>query len=265
MLQEETVALPGQTIIRPPLVHEASKFGAPPLRLLSGTFHATTAVVRIDPGIIAGWLPTGIRFPEERPDPHPLIIVWGFQHEVSAFPGGGRIPVPWRLSYSEIITAVPDLRLDPDLALDYDGPVTYLPRLYMNSWRAALLGRAFYGFSKAYARIDGTPDHFQAVDRRGQALLTATVRERSASRAIGADQDGLFDQPVALSASGRLILARFETPLSGQIQHPVSLEIDVQPAMLSWLPEIRQSVAGVDQQPDGAFQFSTSWSLLRVA
>jgi hypothetical protein len=263
MFQQEATAQPGLTtggILQRELMRDTAE----PLRLLSGTFHATTAMIWIDPGIIGGWLPAGIRFPEHRPDPHPLIIIWGAQHDVSAFPGG-RFPIPWRLSYSEIITAVPDLRLDPDLPIDYDGPVTYLPRLYMNSWRAALLGRAFYGFSKAYARIDGTRDHFQAADRRGRPLLTATVNGRSAPRAIEEYRNGLIDQPVALSASGRLILARFETPLLGDTLNPVSVEIDVRPALLSWLPEIRKSVRGIDREADGAFQFETVWSLTRLA
>lgn len=238
--------------------------GARTPRLMSGTLHATAAVVWIDPGIIKGWLPPGLRFPDDRPDPHPLTIIWGHQDQVTAFPRGGRFPLPWTLNYSEIITAVPDLRLDQSLAWQHDGPVTYLPRLYMNSWRAALLGRAFYGFSKAYARIDVSENHYRAVDRRGRPLLTVNVERRSSPRAADADCHGLFKQPVALPESGRLVLARFETTLSEAALKPVSLQIDVQPALLSYLPEIRGFRPGIDQQPDGAFEFSADWSLMRV-
>jgi hypothetical protein len=45
----------------------------------------------------------------------------------------------------------------------------------------------------------------------------------------------------------------------------VSVEIDVRPRLLSYLPAIRQSLRGFDQTPDGAFQFSAPWTLKRLA
>jgi hypothetical protein len=240
-------------------------------RMLSGILHATAVTVRIDPGIIAGWLPRGVRFPETRPDLYPLVILWGTQQDVSAFPGGGQFSLPWRLCYSEIITAVPGLRLSPDAGVSCTGPVTYLPRLYMNSWRAALLGRAVYGFRKAYARIEQSPRTFQAANRHGEQLLSATIEERcdrrpdASPRARSTDQPRLFHEPVALDAAGRLMLARFEWGASHEAARSVSVDVDVRPRLLSYLPAIRQSICGCDQERDGAFQFSAPWTLRRLA
>ena len=234
---------------------------ATPAAMLTGTLSATAVTVRIDPGIIQGWLPTGVRFSESPPDPYPLTIVWGSQHDVTAFPGGRRIPVPWRLSYAEIITAVPDLQLDPESGIDFRGPVTYLPRLYMNSWRAALLGRAVYGFSKAFARIDATEQEFRAADRRGRPLMSACIVDGPSLPAPGGPQRRLFEQPVVLKTGGDLLISRFETNLAKKPVKPVSLTLDLQPALLSYLPLIRRHVPAIDRQLDGAYQFSTAWAL----
>jgi hypothetical protein len=239
--------------------------------ILSGVLHATAVTVRIDPGIIAGWLPRQIRLPEPQPELYPLTILWGSQQDVCACPGGGRFSLPWRLCYSEIITAVPGLRLAPEAGIPCAGPVTYLPRLYMNSWRAALLGRAVYGFRKAFARIECTSRTFHAANRHGEHLLSATTDRGGAGRpevprqADGAQQPALFHEPVALEAAGRLMLARFEWGQSCEAARSVSVEIDVRPRLLSYLPAIRQSIRGCDQERDGAFQFSAPWTLMRLA
>jgi hypothetical protein len=70
---------------------------------------------------------------------------------------------------------------------------------------------------------------------------------------------------VALEAAGRLMLARFEWGQSHEAARSVSVEIDVRPRLLSYLPAIRQSLRGFDQTPDGAFQFSAPWTLRRLA
>jgi hypothetical protein len=240
-------------------------------RMLSGVLQATAVTVRIDPGIIAGWLPREVWFPEPRPNLYPLMILWGAQQDVCSFPGGGRWPLPWRLNYSEIITAVPGLRLAPHAGVSCAGPVTYLPRLYMNSWRAALLGRAVYGFRKAFARIEHSPRMFRAANRHGEHLLSATIDERRGGQSDAppqaryADQPALFHEPVALDAAGRLMLARFEWGQSDVAVRSVSVDIDVRPRLLSYLPAIRQSFRGFDQERDGAFQFSAPWTLRRLA
>ena len=240
-------------------------------RMLSGMLHATAVTVWIDPGIIAGWLPREIRLPEPRPELYPLMILWGAQQDVCAFPGGGRFSLPWRLSYSEIITAVPGLCLAPDARVPCAGPVTYLPRLYMNSWRAALLGRAVYGFRKAFARIEYSPRAFHAANRHGEHLLSATIekwcdaRPDEPPRARSTDQPRLFHEPVALDAAGRLMLARFEWGPGHEAVRSVAVEVDVRPRLLSYLPAIRRSIRGCNQERDGAFQFTAPWTLKRLA
>jgi hypothetical protein len=249
----------------PPLRHG---FRTAAGRVMEGTLHATAIEVEIDPGIINGWLPRWVRIPEPWRNPHPLRILWGWQQDVSAFVVGGRFPLPWRLNYAEIITAVPDLRLDPQAGIPYEGPVTFLPRLYMNSWRAALLGRAAYGFRKAFATIEESPSGFYAVNRHGEHLLTATVvdsdggRPASPTRAEQADRLELFDQPVVLDA-GCPLLARFELERPHEAVRPVAVEIDVRPRLLSYLPAIRRSIA-IDAERGAAFQFSAHWTLRRL-
>jgi hypothetical protein len=239
--------------------------------ILSGVLHATAVTVRIDPGIIAGWLPHQIRLPEPRPEWYPLTILWGTQQDVCACPGGGRFSLPWRLCYSEIITAVPGLRLAPEAGIPCVGPVTYLPRLYMNSWRAALLGRAVYGFHKAFARIEQSPCTFHAANRHGEHLLSATIGEQCGGRSDASsptrrtDQPALFPEPLALEAAGRLMLARFEWGEFSEAVRPVSVDIDIRPRLLSYLPAIRRSFSGFDADRDGAFQFAAPWTLKRLA
>lgn len=233
--------------------------------LLTGTLQATAVTVWIDPGIIRGWLPSGVRFEDSPPDPYPLSVVWGAQLNVTAYPGGQRFPFPWRLSYAEIITAVPNLQLDPISGIDYDGPVTYLPRLYMNSWRAALLGRAFYGFSKAYARIEATESAFRAADRHGHALMSANIVDDSGTPSQGTTCSNLFEQPVVLKAAGRLLAARFETDLARKPAQPVSVDFELRPRLLSYLPAIRRQAPGIDREPGGGYRFSTDWSLRPLA
>jgi hypothetical protein len=75
----------------------------------------------------------------------------------------------------------------------------------------------------------------------------------------------LFPEPLALEAAGRLMLARFEWGEFIEAVRPVSVDIDVRPRLLSYLPAIRQSVHGCDQARNGAFRFCAPWTLKRLA
>lgn len=241
-------------------------------RMLSGSLRMTGIVVHIDRGIIQGWLPRGLEFPAgPAAKRHALHVWWGAQQDVAAYAVGGRIPYPWRLNYSEIITAVPDLRFRAPGGVAYNGPVTYLGRLYMNSWRAILIGRGLYGFGKAYARIDDGIDRYRALDRRNRPLLSANItsgddsRVRSWDNVPRAQRPWLFPQPIALARTRRPRLARFEFDGADVAVRSVNVQVELCPALLSYLPHIRESIAGAAQERGGAFQVSARWTLRRLA
>jgi hypothetical protein len=240
-------------------------------RILAGSLRMTGIVVHIDRGIIQGWLPRGLEFPKgPEAKRHPLHIMWGTQQDVAAYAVGGRIPFPWRLNYSEIITAVPDLRFRAPEGGAYHGPVTYLGRLYMNSWRAILIGRGLYGFGKAYARIEDGIDQYRAVDRRQRPLLSANIGRGADTSAQSwenvprAQRPWLFPQPIALARSRRPRLARFEFDYADAAVRSVNVQVELYPALLSYLPHIRESIAGAVEEPGGAFQIGARWTLKRM-
>jgi hypothetical protein len=240
--------------------------------MLSGTLRMTGIVVDIDRGIIQGWLPHGLEFPAgPAAERHPLHIFWGTQQDVAAYAVGGRIPLPWRLNYSEIITAVPDLRFRAPDGVAYGGRVTYLGRLYMNCWRAILIGRGLYGFGKAFARIDDDIDGYRALDRRKRPLLSANISNGDGTRAQSwdnvpkAQRPWLFPQPIAMARTRRPRLARFEFDAAEATVRSVNVHVELCPALLSYLPHIRQSFSGAAQEPGGAFQVSARWTLRRLS
>jgi hypothetical protein len=221
--------------------------------VLSGRFSATAVTLHFPRSVIGHWLPTGLNLPHA--DLFPLHILFGEQSEVTAY-AGGRVPFPWRrLQYREIIAVVPDLVIDPR-SERCSGLVSYLPRLYMNSWQATLLGRGFWGFAKAFARIENSERRFQAWSRRGGPLLEARTHIRETPHVRNEMATAFLDQPIAVRTGSGLALLHFD--LSEVSARPLDCEIAIHSDFLINMPETRVAMCT-------GTQICAQWTLHRCA
>jgi hypothetical protein len=250
-------------------MRQTEQSGPPGSRgLLVGHFAATVITLPIDRRIIRTWLPTGITFgPEAGGGEHPLFVFLGRQRDVCPVVCGRRWPLPFCLDYAEIIAAVPDLWLERPLR-GWDEPVTYLPRLYLNSWFATLIGRGLYRIKKAYARIQHTAETFVATNRHGEPLLTASL-EPSGERPLPPPDRRLgrlpwfLQQPIALEGRAGINLSEFRFDLRDVEVTPMRAHLELFPAILSWLPRMETVTGSIGEAEFGAFRFEAPWHLAR--
>jgi hypothetical protein len=201
--------------------------------------------------------------PKTDPDPpHDVVLIFARQRHVR--PG----PLPFGgAHYLEIAQLIPDVFHENVPSLQ-NIPFSYMPRLFVNSLAATLIGQNLYGFNKQVARIRDDDDSFS------MRSATATVRtwfERDGlpggidSFAVIKNLRDKLDQPlVGVQSDGNFVYSMLKYGLAGAVVQPIKGKMELSPAFADQAGEIELKPISKPKEPQyypWGFRFIAPWTL----
>ncbi len=232
-----------------------------------GRYDASMMVGAWERALVASWLPerlelmdSGLTGGEE----HPVVFAFGTQEAVHS-----NIAPPLTMSYEEFIVVIPFVRFKGD-GYDYEGPYSFMPRLYLDELLPTLLGW-LYGYDKQLARVrDGEVYrvHTATLDR---PIIQGKFRANGSPEPVeslpGFDAiRAIFEQPlVGQWALGPYVSSFLRFDLSDATGQVASGEVDVRQEFLDGLSVGRRGYDPLSAGALGGFRMSVPWTLTAPA
>lgn len=127
--------------------------------------------------VLRSLLPPSVRLPDTASQ-HPCLLVFGDQREGATLFGG--VPMPWGISYHELMVAIPSVRWDGAA-----GEHLFVSGMLCDFWPAVWNGNYYYGFNKRHASMHWRGARFVVDGSNGDAGFTADLAtEPTSSRAV---------------------------------------------------------------------------------
>lgn len=190
---------------------------------------------------------------------HPLVVMFGVQHNVHPLAAGIGLPGFLGPRYGEFIVLIPFVRKKGETGATYN----HMPLLYLDSRRAVLAG-LIYGYPKVFADITAIEESFRVFDRHTGATLVA-AEAIGDSRQMQPPQTALdamkiiFSNPFIQTRGDELVASLVDWRLSHARIIPARLAIAL-PAMKQ-LKSRSMEVPSLDEDGFGAFHLETTWLL----
>jgi hypothetical protein len=200
--------------------------------------------------------------PVAPPGLHPVLMFLGHQHAVR--------PMPFRVSgmdYLEYILGVPYVRLTAT-DVHYRGPFAYMPRLFLDSAFAVLLGK-LCGYAKQRSQIEATHNTYHVRNRSDNAPILSGMFQPL----------GDAFEPIPDSRSGNALRKLLEQPIIGdrllgftittyldfylpwsKVQ-PAAAELTIHQAFLPGVVPHTYNVPALTHDTLGACRLASHWRL----
>ena len=132
------------------------------------TFVGCLARITIARHALRQLLPESIAFAESGGADHPCLLVFGEQRDGTTLFGG--LPVPWGITYHELLFAVPFVRWR-ESAREH----LFVSGMICDFWPAVWNGNFYYGFNKRFMRMSWHGDRFSVNDTSSRPSFTASI------------------------------------------------------------------------------------------
>ena len=184
------------------------------------------------------------------PDVHPVIFMFGEQHEGGVIFGG--ISIPMGVRYSEFGVAIPYVRFGGGPHLH-----TYVPRMYSSAYPAVRDANVHYGFRKELARLEQYGGIAALTTPAGALLWQAAlepagpwIRSRGElPPSVAALHAALSIAIIGRKADGRYIRSFFDLEMGEALVRPVRCAMSIEAPLVEGLAPGRCYAA-----PGGAFE-----------
>lgn len=232
-----------------------------------GNYRTYFTIVPYDDAILTGMLPGDLELATQSITPagtHPLVFLFGKHFDVrpNIIPFGG-------MTYLEYICAIPFVQWRRS-SNKYQGPFSYMPRMYLNELIPTLLGY-MYAYPKQMARMEGNPptdSHYGVRTLLQDEALIEGSFNRSGPQLPPADFPNfanvraVFEQPfVGKYEIGPYVCSKLTFKLDQAIIQSCTAEVEVERAFVPGLELGSILRPGIDTDPLGSFYMSVPWEL----
>lgn len=189
------------------------------------TFSGCLAELTISRDAVRRLVPSSLSpLDDDRPG-HPCLFAFGEQRNGTTFFGG--LPVPWGISYHELMIAVPFVRCE-----DLSGDQIFVAGMTCDFWPPVWNGNVYYGFSKRLTRMTWDGERFAVIDADDGGRLDATLEPRAGetSGQLSWIQAAAALPVLGRRADGSFVQSRFDWSFHDATIEPAALRIAATPA-----------------------------------